>query len=101
MYTLGRGIDHRVKLTFSSTFVLDSCHSKVAPILQEAPHLLDEHPCPMLTKTEKRFAIKSTGLSINHYIIGLTHKHHIVTWNIEQARPLSVSSVSRSLQSCV
>ena len=40
-------------------------------------------------------------LSINNDIVdGVIHKHHY-KWNIAQARPMSASDVSRSLQSLV
>ena len=62
--------------------------------------------------TRERPTIKLVELSINNHVLIAIHKHHKYyseyyfvqitnEWNIAQARPMTVSDVSRSLQSWV
>ena len=55
------------------------------------------------TNTRERSTMKLVELSINNHIVDSIHKHHILhmSWNIAQARPISVSYIPSSLQSWV
>lgn len=76
---------------FENNTNTNSCKSVlltlVEPAGESSNYILDG-----IQNTRERFTIKSTELSINYYIVHLTHEHPIVKWNIEQARPMSVST---------